>query len=97
MGYFEFLHASIITCLPLNISEKLHWQYLFEKLEEADTDRIHLCSYDTIPTHPHMPLQQGPIFYNPLKSTFSLFVAYCHHSHNRELYEGFVLPAEREL
>ena len=30
MGYFEFLYGSGIICLPLNISEKLHWQHLFE-------------------------------------------------------------------
>ena len=29
MGYFEFLHGSRIICLPLNISVKLHWQYVF--------------------------------------------------------------------
>ena len=28
MGYFEFLHGLRIICLPLNISEKLHWQCL---------------------------------------------------------------------
>ena len=26
MGYFEFLHDSRIVCLPLSISEKLHWR-----------------------------------------------------------------------
>ena len=35
MGYFEFLPGSRIIFLPLNISEKLHWQHLFEKLEEV--------------------------------------------------------------
>ena len=37
MGYFEFLRGSIMTCLPLNISEKLYWQHLFEKLKERDS------------------------------------------------------------
>ena len=35
MGYFEFLHGSRIICLPLNISIKLHWQYVFEKRQRA--------------------------------------------------------------
>ena len=35
MGYFELLHGSMIICFPLNIPEKLHWQHLFEKPEEA--------------------------------------------------------------
>ena len=35
IGYFEFLHGSMIICLPLNVSEKLHWQHLFENLEEG--------------------------------------------------------------
>ena len=87
MGYFEFLHGSRMICLPLNISEKLHWQHLFEKLEETETHGLHLCSYNTIPTYPHMPLQQGPILYIPLKATCCLFIAYY----------GFVLPAEKEL
>ena len=43
MGYFKFLHGSRIICLSLNISEKLHWQYVFEKLEKAETHRLHLC------------------------------------------------------
>ena len=37
MGYFELLNGSRIICLPLNISEKLLWEHVFEKLEEADT------------------------------------------------------------
>ena len=36
-AYFEFLY------FPLNISEKLHWQHLFENLEESETHRLHLC------------------------------------------------------
>ena len=51
MGYFEFLYGSGIICLPLNILEKLHWQHLFEKPEEAETYRLYL-KYNTIPTHP---------------------------------------------
>ena len=34
MRYFEFLHGSRIICLPLNISETLHWHYVFEKPEK---------------------------------------------------------------
>ena len=41
MGYFEFLHCSRIICLPLNIPEKFHWQYLFEKLEEAEIHHLY--------------------------------------------------------
>ena len=26
MGYFEFINSASIICLPLNISENLHWQ-----------------------------------------------------------------------
>ena len=37
MGYFEFLPGSRIIYLLLNISEKLHWQHLFGKLEEGKT------------------------------------------------------------
>ena len=37
MGHFEVLHGLKMICLPLNISEKLFWQYLFEKLGEAGT------------------------------------------------------------
>ena len=42
MGYFEFLYGSGIICLPLNIPEKLHWQHLFKKPEEAETHRLYL-------------------------------------------------------
>ena len=42
MEYFEFLYGSKIICLPLNISEKLCWQHLFEKLEEVETHSLHL-------------------------------------------------------
>ena len=42
MGYFEFLYGSGIICLPLNIPEKLHWQHIFEKPEEAETHRLDL-------------------------------------------------------
>ena len=31
MRYFEFLIGSRIICLPLNISEKLHWQHCLWK------------------------------------------------------------------
>ena len=33
--YFKFLHDSRMIYLPLNISEKFHWQHLVEKLGEA--------------------------------------------------------------
>ena len=35
MGHFKFLHGSTMTYPPLNISEKLHQQHLFEKLRET--------------------------------------------------------------
>ena len=60
MGYFEFLNSSRKICLPLNISEKLHWQNVFEK-QEAETHCLYPCLYDVIPTHPeqqHPPLEQ---------------------------------------
>ena len=41
--YFEFLHGPMIVFLPLNISEKLQWQYFSEKLEKAEIYRFHLC------------------------------------------------------
>ena len=34
--YFEFLNGSRIICFSLIISEKLHWQHAFKKLEETD-------------------------------------------------------------
>ena len=36
MENFKFLHGSRMVCLCLNISEKLHYQHLFEKLGEAE-------------------------------------------------------------
>ena len=42
VGYFEFLYGLGIIYLPLNIPEKLHWQHLFEKSEEAETRRLYL-------------------------------------------------------
>ena len=35
MEYFEFLRGSRIICLPSNISDKLHWQYVFGKLKKG--------------------------------------------------------------
>ena len=73
MGHFEFLHGTRIICLPLNISEKLHWQHLFEKQEEAETHLLRFCLYNTIPTHPeeqHLPFKQTgatTIFYSDTK------------------------------
>ena len=61
MGYFKFLHGSRIICLCMSISEKLHWQYVSKKLEEAETHCLHLFEYDTIPMHPeeqHLPFKQ---------------------------------------
>ena len=61
MGYFEFLYGSGIICLPLNIPEKLHWQHLFEKPEEAETHRLYLSWYDAIhmrPEEQHLPFKQ---------------------------------------
>ena len=42
MGYFEFPNGSRIIWLPLNISEKLHRQHLFENLEEAEIHCLYL-------------------------------------------------------
>ena len=36
MVYFEFLNGSRKIFLPLNMAEKLHWQHVFKKLEEAE-------------------------------------------------------------
>ena len=61
MTNIEFLHGSRINCLPLNIPEKLHCQYVFKKLENAETHRLHLCYYDKIPSHPeeqHLPFKE---------------------------------------
>ena len=44
----------------------------------------------------HMSLQQGPRSYIPLELT-CLFVAFCYEFWNRDSYDGFVLPVEREL
>ena len=43
-----------------------------------------------------MPMQQGPGFYILLEST-CLFDAHCYEFSDRESYDGFVLPIEREL
>ena len=43
-----------------------------------------------------MPLQQVIRFYIPPESTCCLFLAYCHEFLNREPYDGFVIPVERE-
>ena len=44
-----------------------------------------------------MRLQQEIRFYIPLEFNCCLFFAYCHEFLNRESYDGFVLPVEREL
>ena len=59
MRYSELLQGSMIIDLPLNISEKLYWQYLFKKLEGAETHRLPLCYDNTIPTNPE---EQHPSF-----------------------------------
>ena len=51
MRHFEFLHGSRMIWLPLNFSEKLHWQHLFEKLVEAEDHRCHF--FNRI-QHPHI-------------------------------------------
>ena len=50
MENFKFLTCSRIICLPLNISGKFNWQHLFQKLEEAETNPLHL--FNTI-QYPH--------------------------------------------
>ena len=59
MKYFKFLYGLGIICLPLNIPEKLNWQHLFEKAEEAETHRLYLTKYNTIPAHLK---EQHPLF-----------------------------------
>ena len=61
MGYFEFLDGTGIIYLSLNIQEKLHWQHLFEKSEEAETHCIYLSQYKAISIHPeeqYLPFKQ---------------------------------------
>ena len=36
MGHFKYLHGSRMICLPLNIFQELHWQYLLKKIGEAE-------------------------------------------------------------
>ena len=45
MKYFKFLYDSGIICLPLNTPEKMHWQHLFEKPEEAELIRIPILCF----------------------------------------------------
>ena len=40
LEHFKFLNGSRVICLPLNTSEKLHCQYLFEKLGKAETQEL---------------------------------------------------------
>ena len=47
MGYFEFQNSSRIICLPLNISEKLHWQ----RLRKARTGSLPLSLLIRYNTH----------------------------------------------
>ena len=50
---------SYMDWLPLNIPEKLHWQHLFRKPEEAETHCLYLSWYNT--THPeehHLSFKQ---------------------------------------
>ena len=53
MAYFEFLLGSRIIYVPLYISEKLHWQQLFEKPEEVKSHR--LTDRYTLNSHTHRP------------------------------------------
>ena len=46
--------------------------------------------------HSHRPMQQGPRFYIPREST-CLSDAYCYEFRDRESYDRFALPLEREL
>ena len=52
MGYFESRYGSRIIFLPLNISEKLHWQCVFEKLEKAERNNMRH------PEEQHLPFKQ---------------------------------------
>ena len=47
MGYFEFLNGSRMICLPFSISEKLHWQHVFEKLGRNSSPVSLLVRYNT--------------------------------------------------
>ena len=40
MKQFKFLRGSRMICLPLNSSEKMHYQHLFEKLGDAETQEL---------------------------------------------------------
>ena len=53
LGNFEFLHGLRMTCVPLNVSEKLHWQHLLEKLRERNRGSSHSCFVNTI-QHPRI-------------------------------------------
>ena len=69
MGYFEFLHGSMIICIPLNIPGKLYWQHLIEESKKGrEYHCIYLSYYNTLPTHPEGYLPFKQTFW--LKSTF---------------------------
>ena len=40
MKQFEFLRGSRMTCFPINISEKMHYQHLFQKLGDTETQEL---------------------------------------------------------
>ena len=52
IGYFESRYGSRIISLPLNISEKLHWQCVFEKLEKGERNNMRH------PEEQHLPFKQ---------------------------------------
>ena len=76
MKCFEFLHGLTIISFALNISENLHWQHLFKRLEEAETHHLRLCQCNIIPTHPeeqHLPFKQigtPPFFHSDTNPVF---------------------------
>ena len=58
--YFKFLDSLRKIYFPLNIPEKLHWQHLFEKPEEAKTHRLYLHSNKRGPA-PFFHLHTNPV------------------------------------
>ena len=63
MRYFELLHSSRIICLPLSVSEKLHWQHLFKKIGEADTHHLHVSTMQyphTLKNSIYLSKNRGP-------------------------------------
>ena len=70
MGHFKFLHGSRMTCFPFNISEKLHWQHLFEKLREIALIAFIFFNTNAHSEEQYQPLKKGvgtPFFYSYTK------------------------------